>query len=211
DRERVLRHDPAEAPHQARRAAAARVARARRRVRRGAADGPRSVRADRHHAADVQISGCFSPALPADGQPARQSARDRRSAAQFAEGRGARQRTRPYARARRRGSAARRLGDGGGRAMRAHPAVPRPALRLRELIASGRTIAALGATDALSARIIASHGYECIYIGSYATAASRLALPDTGALALPELVEQARTIVNAVDVPVIADAEAGFH
>jgi len=38
-----------------------------------------------------------------------------------------------------------------------------------------------------------------------------LALPDTGALALPELVEQARTIVNAVDVPVIADAEAGFH
>ena len=38
-----------------------------------------------------------------------------------------------------------------------------------------------------------------------------MALPDTGALALPELVEQARTIVNAVDVPVIADAEAGFH
>jgi 2-methylisocitrate lyase-like PEP mutase family enzyme len=83
--------------------------------------------------------------------------------------------------------------------------------RLRQLIASGRTIAALGATDALSARIIASHGYECVYIGSYATAASRFALPDTGALSLPELVEQARTIVNAVDVPVIADAEGGFH
>ena len=37
DRERVLRHDPAEAPHPARRAAAARAARARRRVRRSAA------------------------------------------------------------------------------------------------------------------------------------------------------------------------------
>ncbi len=83
--------------------------------------------------------------------------------------------------------------------------------RLKDLIASGRTLAALGATDALSARLIESHGFECVYIGSYATAASRFALPDTGLLALPELVEQARTVVNAVSVPVIADAEGGFH
>ena len=82
---------------------------------------------------------------------------------------------------------------------------------LRQLLESGKTIAALGATDALSARLIESHGFECVYIGSYATAASRFALPDTGALALPELVEQARSIVNAVKVPVIADAEGGFH
>jgi 2-methylisocitrate lyase-like PEP mutase family enzyme len=82
---------------------------------------------------------------------------------------------------------------------------------LKELVARGRTIAALGATDALSAKVIESHGFECVYIGSYATAASRLGLPDTGLLALPELVEQARTIVNAVKVPVIADAESGFQ
>lgn len=82
---------------------------------------------------------------------------------------------------------------------------------LKQLIASGRTIAALGATDALSAKVIESHGFECVYIGSYATAASRFGLPDTGLLSLPELVEQARTIVNAVKVPVIADAESGFH
>ena len=85
------------------------------------------------------------------------------------------------------------------------------ARRLRELIASGRTIAAVGATDALSARLIESQGFDCVYIGSYATAASRFGLPDTGALALPELAEHARTIVNAVKVPVIADAEGGFH
>lgn len=83
--------------------------------------------------------------------------------------------------------------------------------RLKELIARGSTLATLGATDALSARLIESHGFECIYIGSYATAASRFGLPDTGLLALPELVEQARTIVNAVSTPVIADAEGGFH
>jgi 2-methylisocitrate lyase-like PEP mutase family enzyme len=84
-------------------------------------------------------------------------------------------------------------------------------MRLRELIARGKTVAALGATDALSARLIESHGFECVYIGSYATAASRFGLPDTGALSLPELAEHARTIVNAVRLPVIADAESGFH
>ncbi len=91
-----------------------------------------------------------------------------------------------------------------------HSFAPRRA-RLRELIASGRTIPAVGATDALSARMIEAHGFECVYIGSYATAASRYGLPDTGLLTLDDLVGQARTIVNAVGVPVIADAEGGFH
>jgi 2-methylisocitrate lyase-like PEP mutase family enzyme len=82
---------------------------------------------------------------------------------------------------------------------------------LRELIARGGTIVAPGATDALSAKLIEAHGFECVYIGSYATAASRFAIPDTGRLALDALVEQARTIVQAVKIPVIADAESGFH
>lgn len=83
--------------------------------------------------------------------------------------------------------------------------------RLRELVASGRTIAAPGATDALSARLIESQGFEAVYIGSYATAASRFGLPDTGLLSLDDLAAQARTIVNAVGLPVIADAEGGFN
>ena len=41
-----------------------------------------------------------------------------------------------------------------------------------------------GASDALSARLIEAHGYECVYIGSYATAASRFGIPDTGLLSL---------------------------
>lgn len=83
--------------------------------------------------------------------------------------------------------------------------------RLRQLVASGRTLAAPGATDALSAKLIEAAGFDCVYIGSYATAASRHGLPDTGLLKLEDLVEQARTIAHAVSVPVIADAEGGFH
>src|SRR5687767_7745893 len=83
--------------------------------------------------------------------------------------------------------------------------------RLRELLSTGRTVVAPGATDALSARLIEAAGFDCVYIGSYATAASRFALPDTGLLSLDDLVEQARSIAAAVRVPVIADAEGGFN
>ena len=83
--------------------------------------------------------------------------------------------------------------------------------KLRALLASGRTVAVPGATDALSARLIEKHGFDAVYIGSYATAASRYALPDTGLLTLEDLATQAHSIANAVKVPVIADAEGGFN
>src|SRR5262249_37452335 len=78
---------------------------------------------------------------------------------------------------------------------------------LRSLPVPGRTVVAPGATDALSAKLIEAHGFECAYIGSYATAANRFGIPDTGLLSLEALVEQARTIAQAVKLPVIADAE----
>lgn len=78
------------------------------------------------------------------------------------------------------------------------------------LLSPGKTLVAPGAADALSARLIEAHGYQCVYIGSYATAASRFGITDTGLLSLESLVAQARTIAQAVRVPVIADAEGGF-
>src|SRR5262245_44570809 len=80
---------------------------------------------------------------------------------------------------------------------------------LRALLAAGKTIAVPGASDALSARLIEAHGYPCVYVGSYATAASRFGITDTGLLSLEELASHAKTIVDAVRIPVIADAE-GF-
>ena len=82
---------------------------------------------------------------------------------------------------------------------------------LRKLLSRGKTLVVPGASDALSARLIEAHGYECVYIGSYATAASRFGITDTGLLSLESLVAQARTIANAVRIPVIADAESGFE
>lgn len=82
---------------------------------------------------------------------------------------------------------------------------------LRGMVARGKTLHVPGASDALSARLIEAHGYECAYIGSYATAASAFAVPDTGLLSLEQLTAHASTIAGAVRIPVIADAEAFDH
>ena len=84
-------------------------------------------------------------------------------------------------------------------------------MNLRSLLGRATPLVVPGATDALSAKLIQAHGFQAVYIGSYATAASRFGLPDTGLLSLDELAAQARTVAGAVDIPVIADAEGGFH
>ena len=81
---------------------------------------------------------------------------------------------------------------------------------LRVLLGKRRPLLVPGASDALSARLIEAHGYECVYVGSYATAASRYARPDTGLLSLEQLTAHAASIAAAVRIPVIADAEAGL-
>ncbi|QQS12966.1 MAG: isocitrate lyase/PEP mutase family protein [Rhodospirillales bacterium] len=82
---------------------------------------------------------------------------------------------------------------------------------LRALVSAPGATPAMGATDALSARLIEAAGFGCVYIGSYATAASRFGLADTGLLTLDDMVAQARTIVDATTLPVVADAEGGFN
>lgn len=68
-----------------------------------------------------------------------------------------------------------------------------------------------GAYDALSARLVERAGYPATYLGSFAAAASAFGLPDVGLLTLNEIADQARRVVEAVDVPVLADAENGFY
>lgn len=91
---------------------------------------------------------------------------------------------------------------------------PDPAARRRTLTAlldSGRTTIVPGCHDALSAMLAAEAGFPVGYVGSYATAAADLGLPDVGALGLDDLVHRAARVADAVDVPVVADAEGGFH
>ncbi|MCG3109089.1 Isocitrate lyase [Metallosphaera sp. J1] len=82
--------------------------------------------------------------------------------------------------------------------------------KLRELLSSRDVILAPGAFDALSARLVESAGFEAVYMTGFGTSAGLLGYPDVGLLTMTEMVENARRIVDAVNIPVIADADTGY-
>ncbi len=82
--------------------------------------------------------------------------------------------------------------------------------RLRELLEGSEPVLAPGAYDALTARLVEQAGFEAVYMTGFGTAASLLGRPDIGLLSFSEMVDNARRIVRAVEVPVIADADDGY-
>ncbi len=81
---------------------------------------------------------------------------------------------------------------------------------LRELLDSGEMVLAPGCYDALGARLVEEAGFAAVYMTGFGSAASRLGRPDVGLLTLSEMVDNARRIVQAVEIPVIADADTGY-
>lgn len=86
----------------------------------------------------------------------------------------------------------------------------RAGAHLRALLKQGKTLVKPGAFNALSARIIEQSGFPCCGVSGYAVSASLLGKPDAGLVTLNELTMMSRYIANAVQIPVIADADTGF-
>jgi 2-methylisocitrate lyase-like PEP mutase family enzyme len=85
-----------------------------------------------------------------------------------------------------------------------------PRARLRALLAQNAPVTAPGAYDALSARLVEEAGFDVVYMTGFGTTASLIGRPDVGLLSGSEMVDNARRIVSAVDVPVVADADTGY-
>jgi 2-methylisocitrate lyase-like PEP mutase family enzyme len=85
----------------------------------------------------------------------------------------------------------------------------RATTKLRQLLASGRTVVAPGVFDGLSARLTEQAGFAAVYASGGAIARSA-GIPDLGLLSLSEIVARLETIVDAIDIPVIADADTGY-
>lgn len=66
------------------------------------------------------------------------------------------------------------------------------------------------APDALGAKIAQRNGADAVFAAGYATAAANLALPDRGIADFGLMLEKCRQIVNAIDIPVFADADTGY-
>ncbi|MGK7752147.1 MULTISPECIES: isocitrate lyase/PEP mutase family protein [unclassified Roseovarius] len=82
--------------------------------------------------------------------------------------------------------------------------------RLKQLIANDGMVVAPGAFDALTARIVQQVGFDVCYMGGNGTVASMLGVPDIGLASSSEMVERARNINNAIDIPLICDADTGY-
>jgi len=83
-------------------------------------------------------------------------------------------------------------------------------MSLRARLQSGKILVAPGAYDALTARLLEQAGFEAVYRGGYAASAAAFALPDLGITTLTDMVDHLRRMTNAIDVPVIADADTGY-
>jgi methylisocitrate lyase len=80
---------------------------------------------------------------------------------------------------------------------------------LRNAIGGRRAVVVPGCHDALSARVIEACGFEAIQISGYGLAASLLGKPDVGLVQMKDVLDFTWNIVQAVNIPVMADVDTG--
>jgi 2,3-dimethylmalate lyase len=81
--------------------------------------------------------------------------------------------------------------------------------RLRKLLSEPGLILGGGAHDALSARIVEQVGYPLCVVTGAGVSMCR-GYPDVGLVTMPEMVENGRYIAEAVEIPVVVDADNGY-
>jgi 2-methylisocitrate lyase-like PEP mutase family enzyme len=82
--------------------------------------------------------------------------------------------------------------------------------RLRALAEARRGVLVPGAFNALSARIVADLGFEAVYVTGAGVTNMWFGLPDQGFMGLAEIAEHTARIRDAVELPLIVDADTGF-
>jgi len=88
--------------------------------------------------------------------------------------------------------------------------VTSPAAALRHLLQGPDFLIMPCCFDGLSARLIERAGFPLTFMSGFSVAAARLARPDTGLLSYGEILDQGRSILEAVTLPVIGDGDTGY-
>jgi len=84
-------------------------------------------------------------------------------------------------------------------------------ISLREHLETKKDIIVLpGVYDALSARIAENVGFSAAFQTGYGTSASLLGMPDFGFLNAGETIDNARRIINSVEIPILVDIDTGY-
>ncbi len=86
----------------------------------------------------------------------------------------------------------------------------RQTTKLRRRIEDEEILIAPGTYDPLMARLMAQAGFEAVEMNGAGVTYTTLAMPDLGLVTMTEMVERARRVADACDLPVICDADTGY-
>ena len=81
---------------------------------------------------------------------------------------------------------------------------------LRKYILERNALVCPGAHDVISARLIEQSGFKALQVSGFGLSASYLGLPDMAFIGFSDVVHFTKNIVDAVDIPVMADADTGY-
>lgn len=84
------------------------------------------------------------------------------------------------------------------------------AARLRALLRGPAIVAAVGAHDPISARLIERAGFPVVWVSSFGVSAAQRGMADVNLLTMTENLEVARHINDVVSIPVVADCDNGY-
>ncbi len=82
--------------------------------------------------------------------------------------------------------------------------------QLTQLVEARKGLIVPGAFNALSAKVIADLGFQALYVTGAGVTNMWFGMPDHGFMGLAEIADHTARIRDAVDVPLIVDADTGF-
>ncbi|HXA91377.1 MAG TPA: isocitrate lyase/phosphoenolpyruvate mutase family protein [Mycobacterium sp.] len=85
-----------------------------------------------------------------------------------------------------------------------------PGERLRDLFTTDHGLLLPGVPNALTALIAQDLGFDAVYLTGAGLTNTYLGLPDIGLISLPEIVANTAAVADAVDLPLVVDADTGF-
>jgi 2-methylisocitrate lyase-like PEP mutase family enzyme len=82
--------------------------------------------------------------------------------------------------------------------------------RIQRVLDEVGALAFPGVYDTLSAKICQRAGFPMTFISGYSVAATAIGEPDVGLLTQTEMIDRARRVCMAIDIPVLVDADTGY-
>lgn len=86
----------------------------------------------------------------------------------------------------------------------------RTTTKFRQLLNQPGIIQAPGAYDCLTAKLIQQAGFPAVYMTGAGTSVAQLGYPDLGLATMTDMIANAGSIADILDVPLIADADTGY-